>query len=152
MRALDRSGIYTMKHEIPVRIIVQDPLPGVAMLVQRGKNELLPATATSANTISFDFTITVDLAPDAPPNFLGKFAQGPKDQRFIYVNSGTYAHQGNTAWSRRAKISLMTITREQIAEVVSSGGRLEAAIPGRSRDGGPVCASVPVIDGWKLSR
>lgn len=139
-----------MKHEIPVRIIVQDPLPGVAMLVQKGKDELLGPTTASADALTFDLTITVDLTPNAPPNFLGKFAQGPKHQRFIYVNSGAQAGQHNTTWSRRAKVSLMTITAEQITELVSSGGRFEAAIHGRSRDGGPVCASVPVIGGWKV--
>jgi hypothetical protein len=141
-----------MKHEIPVRIIVEDPLPGVVMLVQKGKNEFLAPTARAADAISFDFAVTVDLTPDAPPNFLGKFAQGPKDQRFIYVNSGTYAGQGDTEWARRAKVSLMSITREQIADAVSSAGRLVAVIPGRGRDGGPVCASTPVVGGWKVAR
>jgi hypothetical protein len=139
-----------MKHEIPVHLVVQGPLPGVIMQIQKGKNEFLPPTASSAAAISFDFTITVDLAPNAPPNFLGKFAQGPKDQRFIYVNSGTYAGQNHSGWSRRAKISLMSITSEQIADAVSSAGRLEATIPGRGRDGGPVCASTPVVGGWKV--
>jgi hypothetical protein len=140
-----------MKQEIPIRIIVHDPLPNVSMQVQKGKDELLPPAETSANSISFEFMITVDLDPGTPLNFLGKFAQGPKDQRFIYVNSGTYGGQVNTGWARRAKISLMTITRDQVAKAVSSGGKLEAAIQGRNgRDGGPACASVPVVGGWKV--
>lgn len=134
-----------------MRITVTDPFPGVAMQVQKGRNELLPPAANPDKALVFDFPITVDLSNGAPPNFLGKFAQGPKDQRFIYVNSGTYAGQKNTCWARRAKISLMTITREQIEDAVTSGGRLEAEIPGRGgRDGGPVCASVPVVGGWKV--
>jgi hypothetical protein len=138
-----------MKHEIPMRITVARPLPGVTMQVQRGKDELLPPSASSASAVSFDFTITVDLSSETP-NFLGKFAQGPKDQRFVYVNSGTYAGQ-HSCWGRRAKISLMTITREQIEKILaSSGARLEAEIAGTARDGGPMCASVPVIGGWRI--
>lgn len=140
-----------MKHEIPIRITITDPVKGVTMQVQRGKDELLPPSAGSDAAVSFDFSITVDLT-ETRPNFLGKYAQGPKDQRFVYVNSGTYAGQ-HSCWGRRAKISLMSITREQIEEVIAStGARLEAEIFGRSRDGGPMCASVPVIGGWKVAK
>jgi hypothetical protein len=119
------------------------------MRVQRGKDELLPPAEMSADAVSFDFEVTVDLTER--PNFLGKYAQGPKDQRFIYVNSGTYAGETHSCWGRRAKISLMTVTREQIEEVINTpGARLEAVIMGRGRDGGPMCASVPVIGGWKV--
>ncbi len=79
-----------MKCEIPFRIIVTNPLAGVTMMVQKGKVELLPPGEKSAEKLVFDFDLTVDLAGDSP-NFLGKFAQGPKNERFIYVNSGTYA-------------------------------------------------------------
>jgi hypothetical protein len=120
------------------------------MQVQRGKDELLPPAETSAEAVSFDFSVTVDLTE--APNFLGKYAQGPKDQRFIYVNSGTYAGETHSCWGRRAKISLMSISREQIEEVIASpGARLEAQIFGSARDGGPMCASVPVIGGWKVT-
>lgn len=137
-----------MKHEIPTRIIVTDPLPGVVMLVQRGKDELLPPSETSATSLVFDFPVTVDLSA-AAPNFLGKYAQGPKDQRFVYVNSGTYAGQ-HSIWGRRAKISLVSITREQVEEAISTGARLEATIHGVGRDGGPVCASVKGVV-WKVA-
>ena len=140
-----------MKYEIPVRIVVTNPYPGVTMQVQKGRDELLPPAKSTEKALVFDFAITVDLNAGAPPNFLGKFAQGPKDQRFIYVNSGTYAGQANSCWARRAKISLMTITGKQVEEAVGSGGRLEAGIIGTGgRDGGPVCASVPVVGGWKV--
>ncbi len=99
-----------MKYEIPIRIKVLRPLAGVAMKVQRGRAELLPPTKVLAESIAFDFEITVDVGA-ATPNFLGKYTQGPKDARFIYVNSGTYAGHMHTCWSRRAKISLMGITR-----------------------------------------
>ena len=97
------------KHEITLRVHVINPLAGVTMRVQEGKDRLLPPGETHSDRMSFEFPVTVDLS-SGKPNFLGKFAQGPKDARFIYVNSGSYAGQPGTQWNRRAKISLMKIT------------------------------------------
>ena len=139
-----------MKHQIPVRIIVLRPLSGVAMLVQRGKDELLPPSAKSPDQLVFDFELTVDMT-ETRPNFLGKYAQGPKDARFVYVNSGTYADQ-HSMWGRRAKISLINITGDQIQEVVSKAGTiLQTEFEGIGRDGGPTCASVKGIE-WKVAK
>lgn len=136
-----------MKHQLPVRIIVLRPLPGVAMMVQRGKDEFLAPSSKSAEQLVFDLELTVDTT-EARPNFLGKYAQGPKDARFIYVNSGTYADQ-HSIWGRRAKISLMTITGDQIQTVISKTGMiLQTEFEGVGRDGGPTCASVKGIE-WK---
>jgi hypothetical protein len=135
-----------MKQEVKFRIVVRDPLPGVAMQVQRGMNELLPP-AKDGNSLVFDFEISVDLTNGAP-NFLGKYAQGPKDARFVYVNSGTYAGQHPTPWGRRAKLSLMSITKDQIEKALN-GSRIETTMPGVGKDGGPTCASVKGIE-WKV--
>lgn len=130
-----------MKHEVPFRIIVNKPLQGVAMLVQRGKDELLAPISVSSSAFVFEFSISVDVADEL--NFLGKFAQGPKQARFVYVNSGTYAGQEHTCWSRRAKLSLMSITRDQIEKALAQPGScIEASMPGIGSDGGPTCASV----------
>ena len=119
------------------------------MRVQRGKDELLEPVLTRSDSIAFEFDLMVDINGDQP-NFLGKYAQGPKDARFVYVNSGTYAGQHTTCWSRRAKLSLMTITAKQLMEVVNDPDRcLETVMPGVGRDGGPTCASVKGIE-WKL--
>lgn len=134
---------FRMKVDIPFRVTVTDPLPGVAMQVQRGKNELLPPTSSSHDSLVFDFEISVDVSGDTP-NFLGKYSQGPKQDRFVYVNSGTYAGQRETGWARRAKLSLMSISTKQVEEVLASpGSRLTTSFAGRGgRDGGPTCASV----------
>jgi hypothetical protein len=139
------------KHEIMLRVNVIEPLAGVTMQVQEGKNRLLAPYETKPGKISFEFPITVDLSTGSP-NFLGKFAQGPKDARFIYVNSGSYAGQPRTQWNRRAKISLMKITSTQIQELLDSpGSKLEVTIDGVGKDGGPVCASIPsAADGWRI--
>lgn len=123
------------------------------MQVQRGKDELLAPAKVSGSAISFEFEINVDdVEGKGPLNFLGKYTQGPKDARFVYVNSGTYAGQHITQWGRRAKLSLMTITEKQIREVLAKPGLLiETTMPGVGRDGGPTCASVKGIE-WKVAR
>ena len=119
------------------------------MRVQRGKDELLDPTSTSSDAIAFEFDMTVDLNGERP-NFLGKYSQGPKDARFVYVNSGTYAGQHPTCWARRAKLSLMTITVEQVKEIMDDPARcFETVMPGVGRDGGPTCASVKGIE-WRV--
>ena len=139
-----------MKQEVLFRIKVTHPLSGVAMKVQKGSREVIEPVAASDDLLVFEFPVKADLA-EAAPNFLGPFAQGPKAARFIYVNSGTYAGQTGTVWSRRAKLSLMSIGKEEINAVLGTpGARLETIIAGVGRDGGPVCASVKCIK-WKVA-
>ena len=104
---------------------------------------------TDGNSLVFDFEVTVDLSGSSP-NFLGKYAQGPKDSRFIYVNSGTYAGEHGSVWGRRAKLSLMSITAKQIVTAFENNARIEISMPGVGRDGGPSCASVKGIE-WKVN-
>jgi hypothetical protein len=146
--------------EIPLRILIDDPPESVTFRVQRGKTDwenpdfLAPARETGEQ-IAFEFDVR--LAPRSagkPPNFLGPFAQGPAGGRFVYVNSGTLAGQKDSCWSRRAKIPLTGITWKQIDELLKRpGSRLEARFTGTGRDGGPACASVPLIDGgWRIAQ
>ena len=140
-----------MKYEIPVRIVVTRPLREVTMQVQRGKDELLSPTTVSDSAIAFEFEVDVDTG-NGLLNFLGKYTQGPKDARFIYVNSGTYAGEKASCWSRRAKLSLMSITEKQVREVLEKPGLLlETTMPGTGGDGGPTCATVKGIE-WKVAR
>ena len=130
-----------MKQELRIRIRVIEPPKGVKMLVQRGRHELVPPINKTDEELVFEFPIEVDLSSGVP-NFLGKYAQGPKDSRFVYVNSGTAAGELGSPWSRRAKLSLMSITARQVAQALESGAILETSFPGIGRDGGPTCASV----------
>lgn len=138
-----------MKHSVPIRIKVLRPLKGVSMMVQKGRDELVPPVSSSDELLTFEFLIDVEIQ-DSSPNFLGKFAHGPKHARFIYVNSGSYAGQWGTLWSRRAKISLMPITSEQVSSVLSDENLcFETDFEGVGRDGGPTCATVKDIV-WKV--
>lgn len=132
-----------------MRIEVVRPPAGIIMQVQRGRDELLAPLKNSNNSLTFEFDVQADLSADKP-NFLGQCAQGPKHARFVYVNSGTYAGQAETCWSRRAKISLMSITNDQIQEMLATPGtRLETSFQGTAPDGGPKCASVKGTE-WKV--
>jgi hypothetical protein len=132
---------------VSLRIIVENP--PVRFAVQRGKNELLEATSASAKQQLFEFSVRArDDGSDAP-NFLGPFAQGPAGGRFVYVNSGAMAGDTGSTWQRRAKVPLAGITWSMIEK----GSVIEARIAGTARDGGPACATVPLLGGgWKIAQ
>ena len=70
----------------------------------------------------------------------------------MYVCSGSSAGDAGSPWTRRAKISLATITRELLAKA-RPGARLTVAIEGRAKDGGPVCGTVPLLGpGWHWTK
>ena len=143
-----------MPRIIPLRVTLINPPPGVAILQQSGKDDLAPPSSESAEHLSFDFEVTIANEPSGsvPPNLRGPFVQGPSGARFTYINSGTYAGDHRSCWGRRAKIPLSGISWDQIEAVLAKPDRiLEARVQGTGKDGGPVCASVPLIDGqWKL--
>ncbi|MGD9588710.1 MAG: DUF5990 family protein [Pyrinomonadaceae bacterium] len=140
-----------MNDEVPFRIIVEEPMTGVTMKVQQGKDGLLEPSTSTPGRIIFDLHLRTDLSSGVP-NFLGPFAQGPKGSRFIYLNSGKYAGQFDTFWARRAKLGLGSVTAEMVREILDNpGSRLETVLNGTGADGGPVCASVKGLV-WKVSK
>jgi hypothetical protein len=134
---------------VALRIIVENP--PVRFAVQRGKYELLEAISASATRQVFEFSIRARDDGSSDPNFLGPFAQGPVGARFIYVNSGTLGGQTDAGWTRRAKVPLGGITWSLIRK--AAGSIIEARIGGTARDGGPACATVPLLGGsWKIAQ
>ena len=132
---------------VPARIEVLAPPVGVMFGLQRGKREL-GAMATSAGTnLRFDFTLLANRAADGSPRFSGESAQGPAGAQFVYVNSGTLAGQAESCWTRRAKVGLQMLNWATVEQVAAEPGSvLRARIAGVGRDGGPACASVPLLD------
>ena len=144
-------GESCAKSQLALRILVMDPPPGVRWALQRGRDELIAADVVSPGVIGFTFSIDVADAASVPPRLLGKCTQGPPDARFVYLNSGTSAHQFGSPWSRRAKVPLKGITAELIAAALARPGlRLEASVRGTGKDGGPSCATVPLLGDWRL--
>ncbi len=139
---------------VPLRITVVHPPPGVRFAIQHGKSEITEPSAVSPETIVFNVMITVDdTAMHQPPRLLGAVVQGPRTARFMYVNSGTRAGQFDSRWDRRAKVPLSVISWEVIRQQQATPNSCVAvSIEGRSRDGGPNCATVQLIGtGWHVA-
>jgi uncharacterized protein DUF5990 len=142
-----------MEREIPVRITLIGPPPGVLFCLQRGRAELVSPALAADPELSFDLFLRVGRRPDGQPNFLGPFAQGRPADRFVYVRSGTLAGQADSCWTRRARVPLARIDWALLDEIwARPGAVLEARIPGRAKDGGPVCATVRLSDGWRVTQ
>ena len=143
-----------MAEPISLRIVVVSPRAGAALAVQLGRDGLLPPSHTTAEAVTFD--LTLELVPGKAggggPTLRGAAAQGPPAARFVYVNAGRRAGDLASSWDRRAKVSLAGITAATLAAwQASPGAVLEARIAGTARDGGPACASVPLLDGgWQV--
>lgn len=140
--------------DLPLRITVIDPPAGVVFCLQQEKLDLVPPTRSSDRHLSFDFVLRVIGDQGRPPIFRGLCAQGPPAGRFVYVNSGTLAGQTDSCWTRRAKVPLSGLTWELIDQVLSTpDALLEARIIGTAKDGGPACATVPLLEGgWRVVR
>jgi len=139
--------------QVALRVVLLAPPPGVDFGVQQGKGTdytTIQTQRSKTGDLSFEFTVTVkDNREDGLPNFLGPLTHGPTTGRFLYINIGQSAGQSNTAWDRRLKIPLEGITWDLIAQQ-SATTVLEAQLPGTGKDGGPSCATVKPIQGWKV--
>jgi hypothetical protein len=139
--------------ELALRVTVVAPPPGVAFRLRRGKADLVPPTDATAGRLTFDATVRVGRRPDGAPNLLGPFALGPPADRRLDITSGTLAGQADSCWTRAATVRLAGITWPLIESALATPGAvLVAAIAGTAKDGGPACASVPLLgDGWAVS-
>jgi len=144
-----------MNQEFTLKIVLENPPSGVDFGLQKGsgnKYETIQIQRSSDKNLEFEFPITVKLNKDGLPNFLGVFVQGPTNQRFIYIDIGTYAGQKDTGWSRRLKIPLTGINLNTIKELSTNSNKiLEAKVPGTGKDNGPNCATVKLFTGWHIS-
>src|SRR5262245_62057423 len=141
------ASMRTADRELRLRIVVVDPPAGVLFALRRGKDERVAPTLATGDDLAFDLTVRVRPEEVGPPNLLGPFVQGPRGQRHLSLYSGTLAGQTDSCWTRGAKIGLQQITWDLIHQVEATPDTvLEARIAGKARDGGPACASVPLLD------
>lgn len=141
-----------MESEITLRIILIKPTPEVVFGLQKGSGsnyETVQKQISTSNDLAFTFTIKVkgNRSKDKLPKLSGSFVQGPADNRFVYIDIGTYAGQSNTVWSRRLKIPLTGITWKDIDSLYHNS-MLQTSIPVTGKDGGPNCATVKPFAGW----
>ena len=137
---------------LPIRIVVEAPLPNLEIALQRGKADkaqLIMPTGKSADAVAFDLDIRVGgRLDDGRPRLLGPFVQGPPEARFVYLSVGRYAGQADSPWAGRVKVPLDAIQWDRLAEL-TPGYRLTARVPGQSNKGGPALASVRLLPpGW----
>ena len=146
-----------LEGEIRLRVVLVAPPEGVDFGIQEGKGHgytTIQKQRSKDCDLTFEFTVTIkNNRDDELPNFLGPLAQGPATSRFIYINIGKSAGQIGSCWERRIKVPLSGITWEKIEKASAKPKlRIEARLPGTGKDGGPSCATVKPVDGWKLCK
>lgn len=130
--------------DLILRIILADPPPGVVFSKQDAKSRPVDPVRAEGD-LSFDIPITLTPTPDGlRPG--GGFVRADGRGRFVYIASGQAAGDCQTDWQRRIKIYLHDLPADIVA-----GAVLEATIAGRAPDGGPACATVPLLGGWRVS-
>jgi hypothetical protein len=147
----DQGGVA----EITLRVVVLHPPDGVTFRMQRGRDGLVEPVAIEDGALVFEAAVRAGgRRPDGGPNLLGPFTHGRPHDRFLYVNSGTYAGQADSCWSRRAKVRLGGIHRALAERALRDADTvLQARLEGTGTDGGPVCAGVTLLDGgWRAVR
>ncbi len=148
-----RVKVSSPASEVPFRVTILRPPANVEFRLQQGRSGLVPPTGVTTAEIRFDFALRLGpMRYRNRPNLVGAFAQGPPAGRFVYINAGLRAGQEGSCWDRRAKVPLDGITSELIQAALAAGDLvLEARIEGTARDGGPACATVPLLGaGWRL--
>ena len=152
----DRRG-SKLEAEVRLRIVLIAPPAGVDFGIQEGKGsdyKTIQKQRSKEADLAFEITVTVkDNRVDGLPNFLGPLTQGPATGRFIYIDVGKLAGQPDACWERRIKVPLNGITWEMIEQATTDPKLvLEARLPGTAKDGGPSCATVKPVGGWKCCR
>ena len=137
-------------------ITLVDPPLGVLFCLAKGagvKTEFIDTTISDGRDISFSFEVVAKVSPSADTvDFGGPFVQGKVDARFVYLNVGISAGQTESPWQRRVKVGLAGITRSMLLAVASRDDlKIMASYAATAKDGGPACASVPLLgDGWTV--
>lgn len=143
-----------MPTELTLRILLEKPPAGVDFGIQQGSGSAYQTIQKQRSTqkdLVFQFRILLKETADGSTDFSGKYVQGPKGERFIYIDIGTYAGQPGSVWSRRLKVPLKGITALQVNSLAGNDNLvLEAVVPGMGSDGGPNCGTVKPFNGWKV--
>ena len=139
------------RFDLPLRIVVADPFPGLALTVQRGasgKAALVAPVAESAEALTFDLEVTVDGAlADGRPRFMGPYVQGPPAERFVHL----CVRQDGGGPIGRMKVPLRDLDWPLI-EARPPARRIEGRVSGRGSNGKPALATVPILPpGWGIA-
>ncbi|MET0552421.1 MAG: DUF5990 family protein [Vicinamibacteria bacterium] len=133
---------------VPLRITLVRPPKDVAFAVQTGRDGLQDRSIATGEDLSFDVTVEAAAVGEGV-RFYGPVVQGPPAARFVYIRAGTLAGQPQSFWTRRVKVPLVSLSWTAAARAAASSTRIEARLDGRATDGGPACATVKLLQGWR---
>jgi hypothetical protein len=124
-----------------LRIVVEAPPSNVDYALQRGsgsKYETEQLQRSAGADLHFELEVRCE-----GNDCRGPHVQGPRGERFVYLDIGTCAGQMDSEWSRRIKVPLTGLS-----EAIGATS-LEARISGTGRDGSPSCATQRPLEGWR---
>ena len=126
--------------EIPLRIVIENPVAGVAHSLQaKDGHPLDPKRAKAGEPLAFDLAVRV--APG--PKFFGdQVRREGKERRFVYIRVGQAAGDLRSPWSRRMKIDIHDLPGELLKAALAGEGTVEIVVDGTGKDGTPACATV----------
>lgn len=134
--------------QVRFRLIRADDIPatnpeGDAFVfgLQDAKGQIDPGVRDASARLVFDFALRVRPGKDGAPNFLGPYASGPVDDRFIYLS---WVSIPRRVYINRLKCRLRDIGWPLIHQAQIEGQPIVGDVSGR----GPAQAMKPV--GWKL--
>ncbi|QDZ09000.1 hypothetical protein FPZ24_02335 [Sphingomonas panacisoli] len=128
--------------EIRMRIVIDNPVPGVLHSLQTGDTGVLdPKRSKAGEPLTFDFPVRI--APG--PKFFGDQIrrEGPT-RRFVYIRIGQSAGDHASEWSRRMKIDIHDTPQALLDRAMAGKGVVELTVDGTGKDGSPACATVKV--------
>ena len=127
----DWSTTILIGMEISLRIVLRKPTAGVDFGLQKGrgsKYEVVQKQRSAGKDLEFEFSVGVKTDKDGAPDFSGPFVQGPRGDRYFYIDIGTYAGQTDSCWSRRLKIPLEGVPGKMIRTGGVFQGRAGTAV------------------------
>lgn len=133
--------------EIRLRIVIENPVPGVMLSLQDKKSQPVDAKLPGKGPVVFEFLIRIA----AGPKFFGEQvrSEGP-ERRFVYVAIGAQAGQKGTPWSRRMKIDIHDIP-QALLDRAAKGKTIEGVVNGTGKDGTPACATMTLKKPWRVT-
>jgi len=135
--------------EIRVRLVIEQPVPGVLHSLQQDDAPLDPKTSKAGEPLAFDFPLRIERTGEGAYKFFGPQVrrEGPV-RRFVYVRIGTSAGDRASPWTRRMKIDIHDIDTALLAKA-AEGALLVGTINGTAKDGSPACATIRPVS-WRV--
>ncbi len=137
------------QREIAIRVRCHD-LPGVRfgersavrLGIQKGR-EVVDDVPAEGDGVTFAATLRVGGRENGGPNFLGPYAHGKPEDRFLYLCWGERTAGGWELFGR-AKVPLAHLGWDRLNRSWDAEGPITLSVSMTARRGGPACGSVEV--------